>query len=204
MEFKGAKFITSCASPKNFLVSSDMPIIAVSGRSNVGKSSFINMLANEKRLAKTSATPGRTRLVNYFDFNSFLLADLPGYGFAQTSKEEKKSWGKLLDNYLSHSEYVDHVFALVDIRHKPTEDDLLMINYMYHYSIPFTVVATKADKLAKSRVKPALVEISKVLKIGVDNIIAVSNTDKKGREEVFAKIDNIISSFKIARENNED
>ena len=141
-----AEFITSAARKDQF-IKTDKPVIAVCGKSNVGKSSFINMLANQKKLAKVSKEPGRTRLVNYFDFGEFILADLPGYGFARVSKEEKAKWGKLLDAFFEE-EKISHVFALCDIRHDPTADDRQMIEYLYFNLVPFTVVATKSDKLS--------------------------------------------------------
>ena len=122
MKIKDAVFVTSVASADKFY-KTDKPIIAVAGKSNVGKSSLINMLANRKKLAKTSVTPGRTRLINYFDFGEFILADLPGYGFARVSKGEKEKWAKTLDQFFKNKENIAHVFMLVDSRHDPTEDD---------------------------------------------------------------------------------
>ena len=127
---KDAKFVVSAADKKGFL-KPDKPMIAVCGKSNVGKSSFINMLANKNKLARTSGDPGRTRLVNYFDFGEFLLADLPGYGFARVSKAEKDKWAKMLDDFFAEKQNIAHVFALADIRHEPTRDDLVMIDYLY-------------------------------------------------------------------------
>ena len=125
--------------------------IAIVGKSNVGKSSLINRLTNNQKLARTSSQPGKTRLVNFFLLNrSFYLVDLPGYGFAKASKEEQKSWGVLLDRYLS-SGRVKHLLMLIDIRHEPTRDDLQMFRYLIYYGIPYTLVATKADKIAKSK-----------------------------------------------------
>ena len=125
--------------------------IAIVGKSNVGKSSLINRLTNNQKLARTSSQPGKTRLVNFFLLNrSFYLVDLPGYGFAKASKEEQKSWGVLLDRYLS-SGRVKHLLMLIDIRHAPTQDDLQMFRYLIYYGIPYTLVATKADKIAKSK-----------------------------------------------------
>ena len=125
--------------------------IAIVGKSNVGKSSLINCLTNNHKLAKTSASPGKTRLVNFFLLNKTLyLVDLPGYGFAKASKTEQKSWGELLERYLQ-SGRVRHLFMLIDIRHAPTQDDLMMFRYLIYYNIPYTLVATKADKIAKSK-----------------------------------------------------
>ena len=139
---KNATFITSAAKKEQF-INPDKPMIAVCGKSNVGKSSFINMLANQKKLAKTSSEPGRTRLVNYFDFGEFILADLPGYGFARVSKGEKEKWAKTLDSFFADREKIAHVFMLVDSRHDPTADDVQMIQYFHYYTLPFTIVLTK-------------------------------------------------------------
>lgn len=127
--------------------------IAIVGKSNIGKSSLINRMCNNQKLCKTSATPGKTRLVNFFLLNrTFYLVDLPGYGFAKTSKAEQKSWGELLERYLS-SGRVTHLLMLIDIRHEPTQDDLQMFRYLIYYGIPYTLVATKSDKIAKSKRK---------------------------------------------------
>ena len=185
-----AEFITSAARKDQF-VKCDKPIIAVCGKSNVGKSSFINMLANQKKLAKVSKEPGRTRLVNYFDFGSFVLADLPGYGYARVSKEEKAKWATLLDNFFAEKN-ASHVFALCDIRHDPTADDMQMIEYLYYNIMPFTVVATKADKLSKAAVGRSVQNIAKVYKCGADNIIPTSAETRQGLEAVLDRIQNVI------------
>ncbi len=187
---KDAKFVVSAADKKGFL-KPDKPMIAVCGKSNVGKSSFINMLANKNKLARTSGDPGRTRLVNYFDFGEFLLADLPGYGFARVSKAEKDKWGKMLDDFFAEKQNIAHVFALADIRHEPTRDDLTMIDYLYYERIPFTVVATKSDKLAKTRVKDAVRRIAAAFKTGEGNVLPVSAVTKKGKDEVLSLIEKI-------------
>ena len=187
---KDAKFVVSAADKKGFL-KPDKPMIAVCGKSNVGKSSFINMLANKNKLARTSGDPGRTRLVNYFDFGEFLLADLPGYGFARVSKAEKDKGGKMLDDFFAEKENIAHVFALADIRHDPSRDDLTMIDYLYYERIPFTVVATKSDKLAKTRVKDAVRRIAAAFKTGEGNVLPVSAVTKKGKDEVLSLIEKI-------------
>ena len=190
MIIRDAQFITSVAHENNFL-KSDRPIVAVAGKSNVGKSSFINMLANRKKLAKTSNTPGRTRLVNYFDFGPFILADLPGYGFARVSKEEQRRWGRLMERFFERTE-IAHVFSLLDIRHDPTAEDLQMIAYLYHYALPFSIVCTKADKLGKSKVKPRTAEIAACVKVGVGDIIATSAETAYGRDAVLSRLDGIL------------
>ncbi len=191
MKITQATFVTSVAGADKFL-KTDKPLIAVAGKSNVGKSSLINMLANQKKLAKTSVTPGRTRLINYFDFGAFMLADLPGYGFAKVSKEEKLKWGKLMESFLS-SQKIDLLLSLVDIRHDPTADDVTMVNYLYHYAIPFNLIATKADKLPKTKVKPRLKEIANFLKVGVADITASSAETRTGKDEIFALIEQAIN-----------
>lgn len=125
--------------------------IAVVGKSNVGKSSLINSLCNNNKLAKTSQTPGKTRLINFFLLNrSFHLVDLPGYGFARASKEEQKGWGELIESYLG-SGRVTHLFLLLDIRHGPTQEDRQMFRWVLYYGVPFTLIATKSDKIAVSK-----------------------------------------------------
>ncbi len=194
MENVTAKFIKSVALGCEFY-SDGRPIIAVSGRSNVGKSSLINMLAANKKLAKTSADPGRTRLVNYFDFGSFVLADLPGYGFAKVSKEEKAKWARLLEDFFA-TQSITLSLALVDIRHDPTADDKQMINYLYHYSIPFVAVATKADKLPKTKIKPQLNSVAASLKLGIDNMICSSAEKGIGKKEILSAIESAIKAEK--------
>ena len=188
------KFITSVADSGKFYYDG-RPLIAISGKSNVGKSSLINMLAGNKKLAKTSADPGRTRLVNYFDFGAFVLADLPGYGFAKVSKEEKAKWARLLEDFFA-TQNIALSLALVDIRHEPTADDKQMVDYLYHYAIPFVAVATKADKLAKTKIKPQLISVAASLKLGIDDIICSSAETGAGKKEIFNAIDKAIKSKK--------
>lgn len=185
------KFITSAADKKGFY-GGEKPVIAVCGKSNVGKSSFINMLANRRQLARASAEPGRTRLVNYFDFGAFVLADLPGYGFAHVAKSEKERWARLLDDFFAEGR-VAHVFALADIRHEPTADDRTMIDFLYYTQTPFTVIATKADKLAKTRIKEAVRRAAAAFRTGEGNVIAVSAEDRRGREEVLSAVEGVLS-----------
>ena len=187
-----AEFITSAASKAQF-IQSEKPIIAVCGKSNVGKSSFINMLANRKKLAKVSKEPGRTRLINYFDFGEFILADLPGYGFARVSRDEKLKWARLLDDFFAEKDSIAHVFALADIRHNPTADDMQMIEYLYYHLVPFTVIATKADKLSKAAQSKSKTNIASFYKCGADNIIATSAQTRQGYEDVLSAIEKFIS-----------
>lgn len=195
MKINNAKFITSVADKNNFLVS-DRPIIAVCGKSNVGKSSLINALANRNGLARTSVTPGRTRLINYFDFGEFILADLPGYGFAKVSDKEKQKWASLMEEFFACDKALDHVIMLVDIRHDPTREDLSMINYLHSYALPFTVVATKADKIGKTRIFDRVKSIGNYLAIGKDSVIPTSSETGYGKDKLLAKIETVLNILK--------
>lgn len=188
---KNATFITSAARADQFIVP-DKPMIAVCGKSNVGKSSFINMLANRKKLAKTSSEPGRTRLVNYFDFGEFILADLPGYGFARVSKGEKEKWAKTLDQFFKDKDKIAHVFMLVDSRHDPTADDVQMIEFLHYHTIPFTVTLTKADKLSRMKLKEHVKAIAADLYLGTNNLLATSAETGYGKTDVLAKLRSVI------------
>ena len=192
MIIKNAEFLKSAADKKGFMTF-DKPVIAICGRSNVGKSSFINMLANRKKLAKTSSAPGRTRLVNYFDFGEFILADLPGYGFAQVSKTEKAKWAKTLDAFFQDKEHIAHVFMLADSRHDPTADDVQMIEYLHYHVLPFTVVLTKTDKLSKMKVKEHKKAIAADLYMGENNLLATSSETGYGKDDVLSKIADVIA-----------
>lgn len=187
-----ARFLLSAADKSQF-IKSPKPVIAVCGKSNVGKSSFINMLANNKKLAKVSKDPGRTRLVNYFDMGGFILADLPGYGYARVSREEKRRWAKILDEFFGEREWVTHVFALADIRHDPTADDRLMIEYLNYNVVPFTVIATKADKLSKAQARRGAANIAAAYKCGADNVIVTSSQTRAGLAETLERIEHIIA-----------
>lgn len=170
--------------------------IAVVGRSNAGKSSFINYLADNGKLAKTSSTPGRTRLINYFEVNcgEFFLVDLPGYGFARVSKDEKTKWGDIIEGYLQNSIMLKHLFIITDIRIPDSPYDIQMINYCYHYNIPFTIIANKSDKVAKSKVPNAVRVLASGLKVAPGNIIPVSCLNKTGKEAVLDRIEQILTN----------
>ncbi len=197
MIIKNARFVTGFAAVDKYTeYASDcsLPEICVAGRSNVGKSTFINMLAGQSKLARTSSTPGRTRLINIFDFNNgmFRLADLPGYGYALVSKSDREAWGALMEGYLQYSPNLRHTLLLVDSRHLPTRQDEEMTEYLYYYRMPFTVIATKCDKLKKSALSRNISDIASALKIGRDNIIAV-DASGTGRDSVLNKIESILS-----------
>lgn len=198
-QIKKSSYVKGVAQYKDCIVS-DLPQIAVAGKSNVGKSSFINFLVNDSKLARTSKLPGRTRLINYFLINEnteqeFLLADLPGYGFAKVSDAEKLKWADLLEKYLAKEQKLMHVFFLVDIRHDPTRDDVTMYNYLFKNNVPYTIVATKADKISKSQVKNRCRAIANFLKVGADNVIPVSALEKRGKEQIFDRIEKVLTAF---------
>lgn len=160
---------------------------------NVGKSSLINALTHNSKLARTSSEPGKTRLVNFFLLNdSFYLVDLPGYGFARASKQEKEKWSGMIEGYLQKSENLRHVVQLVDIRHAPTEEDQMMTNYLRHYEIPFTVVATKADKLSKAQRSRSIPVICRTLVVQPWEIIACSSEDGTGLEALTDAMGRIV------------
>ena len=177
-------FLKSAANRKGFF-SDGRPQIAVAGKSNVGKSSFINMLANRKKLARTSNTPGRTQLLNYFDFGNFVLTDLPGYGYAKVSRAEKEKWGELIESYLLNEPCLARVICLADIRHDPTEQDLQLAEFLYYHRIPFNLIATKADKLSRMQVGLHLKRIAVKYNVGTDDVFAVSALTGAGRERAL-------------------
>ncbi len=187
MEIKEAKFLKSAAEVRGFL-RPERPMIAVCGRSNAGKSSLINLLANRKNLAKTSSAPGRTRLVNYFDFGEFWLADLPGYGYAAVSRDEKARWGRTLDAFFAKKEDIRHVFLLIDIRRDPSGDDLQLVDFLNYHIIPFSVIATKSDKLSRMKTKERRRAIASQFGLGEDNVAVVSSVTGEGKDEILSRI----------------
>ena len=192
MEIKTAEFITSMAAYGSF-PGRGLPQIAVVGKSNVGKSSLINCLCRRNKLAKTSATPGKTRLINAFLLNeSFHLIDLPGYGFAKVDKQEKARWGRMMQDYFEQSQELRHVLCLVDIRHDPTQDDIQMNQYLRQTGIPFTIIATKADKISRGARQKQLAPICRALLVQPWEVICFSSEDKTGREDLLKKLAEVL------------
>lgn len=191
LKINDVTFITSAANKSQF-VRSERPVIAVCGKSNVGKSSFINMLANRKKLARVSKDPGRTRLVNYFDFGQFILADLPGYGFAKVSKEEKARWARLMEDFFSDRANCAHAFALCDVRHPPTADDINMVKFLYTGLIPFTVIATKADKVSRMAGANGVKTIAAALGCGSADVILTSSQTRLGLDRVLERCEGVV------------
>lgn len=161
------------------------------GRSNVGKSSFINSLVNRKNFARTSSRPGKTQTINFYEVNEdFYLVDAPGYGYAAVSKTKRKKFGLMIEDYIVHRKNLKQVFLLIDFRHRPTNDDILMYNYLKYYKIPVTIVATKCDKIGITMQQKQRNAILNDLDLVVgDDFIMFSSVTKIGKEEVLRKIE---------------
>lgn len=172
----------------------ELPEFLLVGRSNVGKSSFINTLLNKRGLARTSATPGKTQTINfYLANNTFYIVDVPGYGYAQVNREQQKKMGLLIEDYLEKRDELKRVFMIVDFRIKPTEDDILMYQFLKYYDIPVTIIVNKADKVGASKKEKNMKLISKTIDLAPgDDMIEFSSVSKVGREEVLAKIEGLI------------
>lgn len=166
------------------------PEFLLIGRSNVGKSSFINTIINRKNYARTSSTPGKTETLNFYKINNdFYLVDAPGYGFAKVRNSLKKKFGLIIENYLKSRNNLKKVFLLIDLRHKPTSDDILMYEYLKYYNIPVTIICTKADKISKNSIEKNKDIIIKELNLHEeDKIILFSNITKIGKNEVYEEI----------------
>ena len=173
------------------------PEFLLVGRSNVGKSSFINALLGQKNLARTSSRPGKTQTLNFYLVNeTFYLIDVPGYGYASVNHEQQKKMGLMIEEYLEHREEMKRVFMLVDYRIKPTENDILMYQFLKYYNIPVTIVVTKDDKVSSSKKERNLKIIKDTLNIAVgDNLIAFSSINKTGREEILKLIETYFDSI---------
>lgn len=173
-----------------------LPEIAFAGKSNVGKSSLINALMNRKALARTSAQPGKTQTINFYNINNAMyLVDLPGYGYAKVSESEKAKWGKMIENYLHVSKQLRAVFLLVDIRHTPGANDKIMYDWIVYQGYHPIIIATKLDKLKRSQVQKALKEVRQGLGLkGTDIVIPFSAETKQGRDEIWEKMDELIQN----------
>ena len=204
MIIRHADFITSMKEYGAF-PGKGMPEIVFAGRSNVGKSSMINKLTGRSKLARTSADPGRTRLINIFRINDEInLIDLPGYGFARVSKQERLSWGKMMQDYFARTEDLAHVFHLVDIRHEPSQEDGEMNTFLRQAGIPFSVIATKADKISRGARLKYLAPICRALSVQPWQVIPFSSQDGTGRDAVLNLIETTCYAEEILDESADD
>ena len=193
MKINSVEFVTS-AVRKSQYPDDNKPEFLMIGRSNVGKSSFINTLVHRKNIARTSSIPGKTQTLNFFLINDlFYLVDVPGYGFAKVSKSLKNKFGMIIEDYLKERENLKMVFMLVDFRHKPTSDDVLMYEYLKYYHIPVTIIATKCDKVSKNSYMKNEKLIKDTLNLDEnDDLILFSSVSKDGRQDIHNKISEII------------
>ncbi|WP_159559603.1 ribosome biogenesis GTP-binding protein YihA/YsxC [Streptococcus halichoeri] len=168
----------------------DLPEIAMAGRSNVGKSSFINTLLGRKNLARTSSKPGKTQLLNFFNIDDKLrFVDVPGYGYAKVSKTERAKWGRMIEEYLTTRDNLRAVVSLVDLRHEPTKDDIQMYQFLKYYEIPVIIVATKADKVPRGKWNKHQAVIQKALQFApTDQFIIFSSVNRVGLDEAWDAI----------------
>ncbi len=192
MQVKNPKFEISAVSPKQY-PKSDLPEIVLVGKSNVGKSSFINTMINRKSLARTSSEPGKTRQINFYNIdNLFYFVDLPGYGFSKMSKQEQERVGNFIEEYLVKQESISLIIFLIDIRHDPTANDLLMYDYILKTNLPFIVLCNKADKLAPTKVQSYVDNIKNHLGISYSPIYPFSSENKIYTEDMWKKIEEYI------------
>lgn len=178
------------ATNKSHYPQDDIPEVALAGRSNVGKSSFINTMLNRKNLARTSGKPGKTQLLNFFNIDDKLrFVDVPGYGYARVSKKEREKWGKMIEEYLTTRDNLRAVVSLVDLRHEPSSDDVQMYEFLKYYEIPVILVATKADKIQRGKWNKHESMIKKKLDFDkTDTFIIFSSVNKTGVEEAWNAI----------------
>jgi len=193
MKITSAEFVTSAPGIKLCPEGQEYPEIGFSGRSNVGKSSLINKLVNRKNLARTSKTPGRTQLLNYFLINNaFYIVDFPGYGYAKVPQNIRASWGKMVEGYLKNRKELCGVVLLLDIRHKPTGQDEQMFKWLQHYNIPTLLVATKADKLSRSQQIKQEKVIRTTLGLDEEKILLFSSMTGQGKDELLELLGEIV------------
>ncbi len=192
MIINNPKFEISAVSKKQY-PKGNLPEIVLVGKSNVGKSSFINTMVNRKNLARTSNVPGKTRQINFYNMdNKFYFVDLPGYGFSKMSKEEKVVSGNFIEQYLEEGNNVALIILLLDIRHKPTADDILMYDYILKSNLPFMVLTNKADKIAVTKVDAEVQKIKEILGISYSTILPFSSERKIYQETVWKEIEKIV------------
>jgi len=193
MNIKSAEFVTSAAKPAQY-PAAELPEIAFAGRSNVGKSSLINVLVNRRHLVKTSSTPGRTQTINFFEINSNLIfVDLPGYGYARVPEAVKKTWGPMIETYLSGRRTLRAVVVIMDMRRTPREEEQNLIAWLKHYSIARILVLTKADKLSKTRQNQKRTAWAAALGEAKADLILFSAKSRQGREDLWQAIEKLLN-----------
>ena len=190
MKVTSADIVISAVRPAQY-PETNIPEIALAGRSNVGKSSFINKMLNRKALARTSSKPGKTQTLNFFLINEQLFyVDVPGYGYAKVSKKEREAWGKMIETYITSREQLRSVVLLVDLRHAPSKDDVMMYDFLKHYGIPVIIVATKADKIPKGKWDKHAKVVRETLQIEEgDELILFSSETGMGKEKAWSAIE---------------
>ena len=192
MKILSAEFVTSAVKPDQY-PPAELPEIAFAGRSNVVKSSLINTLVNRKHLVKTSSTPGRTQLINFFDVNrEITFVDLPGYGYARVPAAVRKKWGPMIETFLSTRQTLKGVVIILDIRRTVRQEEHDLIGWLEHHSIAGIMVLTKADKLSKTKQDRQRAMVSNALEIDADQLILFSAKSRKGREDVWQAIENLL------------
>lgn len=192
MKITSAKYLTSATRAQDIL-KDEVPEIAFVGRSNVGKSSLINCICSQKNLAKTSSTPGLTKMINYFSVNNlFRIVDLPGYGYAKTGHKHIANWAGLMEEYLLGSTSLRTVFVLLDARHQPSELDKMMIDFLNQYQIPYILIATKVDKIAKSKIPQACSTIAKFLNVRRELVLPFSSENGFGKDKLEDYLDTLV------------
>lgn len=192
MKIKQAEFVKSAVYEKDYPMELNNMEFAFVGRSNVGKSSLINSITGRKKLAKTSKTPGRTQLINYFKINNeFYIVDLPGYGFAKVPKEMKAEWGKTMERYVA-SDRKKLVFVLLDIRRVPSEEDMDMLVWLDHHDIPFKIIFTKMDKVSNNEKFKCLKDIKKKVEFHNDDVFFHSSLNDTGKEDILNYIESLL------------
>ena len=194
MIIKNPKFEISAVGPKQY-PTNNLPEIVLAGKSNVGKSSFINTMINRKSLARTSSEPGKTRQINFYNIDSkFYFVDLPGYGYSKMSKAEQERVGKFIEEYLFTRNKIELIILLIDIRHKPSENDILMFNYIRSIGHKYVVLANKADKIAPTKVQSYVEDLKNSLQANENDIILPFSSEKKiYTEEIWKEIDKFIN-----------
>ena len=192
MIIKSAEFVTSAVKPSQY-PPAVLPEIAFAGRSNVGKSSLINTLVNRKHLVKTSSTPGRTQLINFFNINeAFSFVDIPGYGYAKVPTAIKKKWGPMIETYITTRKTLKGVVLIMDIRRTPGPEDMNMLDWLNHYDVPSIPVLTKSDKLSKTKQQKQFIKIVTTLSSDKDQFIVFSAKSRQGKYEVWDAIKKLI------------